>query len=131
MIERLDKLEEIFKDTIQQSKIMNYIAITEVSTVPAYEEPKEYTTKEWKEIFDKYYIKGFDPIGSFKETVPNYMIIKLSDETYKFILNVATISVPFFGEKEYKINDLKFTICTEEDYEKRFGKFNETNNTRI
>jgi len=29
----------------------------------------------------------------------------------------------FRGEKEYKINDLKFTIYTEEEYEKRFGKY--------
>lgn len=100
---------------------MRYIAVTEVETKPLYVEPIELS----KEEFDKI-AQGFGQYNTFDSTprpiLPQYMIIPMSEETFKFIANVATIYVPFFGEKEYKINNLTFKIYTEEEYEKQFGK---------
>jgi|GEM_PF-5830556 len=102
---------------------MNYIAITEVKPIEFY---TEKTNTEWdtQKIIDEIKMSGLQPIDSFKEEpLKCFTTIKLSEETFKFIDSVATICVPSFGEKEYKINDLKFTIYTEEEYEKRFGKY--------
>jgi len=99
---------------------MNYIAITEITPIPVYQEPKQYSSEEISQIMAQALIK---PIDSFKQDVlPSYMIIKLSEETFNFINNVATMSFSDFGEKEYEINKLKFKIYTEEEYEKRYGK---------
>lgn len=100
---------------------MNYIAITEIGEIPQYQEPKQYSSEEIPKIMAE---ALFRPIDMNKQDVPipAYLQIKLSEETFKFIESVATIEVPVFGEKEYKINDLKFQIYTEEEYEKRYGK---------
>ena len=99
---------------------MNYIAITEVIEAPIYVEPKKFTSEEISEMMANLM---FTPIDSFKqEPLKAYTTIKMSEETFKFIESVATISVPFFGEKDYKINNVSFQIHTEEEYEKRYGK---------
>ena len=90
-----------------------------------YKEPKPLTQEEWDKI-----VSDFKGGLSFKPVDPNpthktYVTIKMSDETFKFIEQVASVSFPIFGEKEYKINELKFRILTEEDYEQRYGKINE------
>lgn len=94
---------------------MKYIAITEVS--PVYIKT-EANIKDLEE-----YVKNlsFIPLSFEKQSepvLPNYMKIELSEETFQFINSVATIYHSRFGEKEYKINDLKFKIYTEDEYEK-------------
>ncbi len=106
---------------------MNYIAITEVKEIPLHIEPKEYSQEDFDKILSDMK-KGFH-LQSVDITpkIPAKMLIRLSEETFKFIDSVAIVSTPVFGEKEYKINDLKFTIHTEEEYEKRYGKFEQNN----
>jgi len=108
---------------------MKYYAITETVGIPIYQEIPNFDKMTSQEIFDKFdkEIKNFkcgnfspiDPTPPFKPT----MAISMSEETFKFIDSVATISSPSFGEKEYKINKVKFKIFTEEEYELRYGKY--------
>ncbi len=100
---------------------MNYIAITEVRDIPEYVEPRKYSSDEIAKIMAE---AMFSPIDLNKQSdiLPKFITIKITEETFKFIESVAIVSFPVFGEKEYKINDLKFTIHTEEEYEKRYGK---------
>jgi len=100
---------------------MNYIAITEIREVLEYQEPKKYNSEEISKILSSLQMVPID-MNKSDVQIPVYLQIKLSEETFKFIESVTTIEVPFFGEKEYKINDLKFQIYTEEEYEKRYGK---------
>lgn len=101
---------------------MNYIAITEVRPIEFYIE-KTHTEWDTQKIIDEIKLYGLQPIDSFKkEPLKCYTNTRLSEETFKFIESIATIYSPSFGEKEYKINDLKFQIYTEEEYEKRYGK---------
>lgn len=102
---------------------MNYVAITEVRETPVYQEPKQYTSEDISKIMAE---AIFQPIDSFKyQPISTYITIKISEETLKFIDMVATVSSEIFGEKEYKINKLKFRILTEEDYERIYGKLEE------
>lgn len=73
-------------------------------------------------------MKDFRMNNSFSPIDPNppfkpFMVIPMSDETYKFISSVANIYSTSFGEKEYEINKVKFKIFTEEEYELRYGKY--------
>jgi hypothetical protein len=105
---------------------MSYIISTETSPVQEY---KERDSKEvWDEVSKALLSVGLAPINPTKHCTPmppNYKIFRISDETYDFIQNVAKTTHDKFGEKVYIINDLKFTIWAEEDYEKQFGKSQE------
>lgn len=92
-----------------------YVAVTEVLTREVYIEPKSLPIEE----FVKHLI--FKPSKESSTQKP-FLSFELSQETFDFINSVANISVPLFGEKEYKINDLSFKIYPKEDYEKMFGK---------
>jgi len=103
---------------------MKYYAITETVEIPIYIEPKQYNSDEISRIMTE---ALFLPINSDPlKSLPQYMTIIMSEETYKFISNVANIYSTSFGEKEYEINKTRFKIFTEEEYELRYGKY-ETN----
>jgi len=100
-----------------------YYAITEIVEIPIYIEPKQYNSDEISKIMTE---ALFLPINSNPpESLPQYMTIPMSEETYKFISNVSNIYSTSFGEKEYEINKVKFKIFTEEEYKLRYGKLNE------
>lgn len=106
---------------------MNYIAITEIIPVYTtfdYESVNKMTGQQIMEEFDKAMKNcscSFVPINP-DPPLKNYMIIRLSEETFNFINSVAIVSSPLFGEKEYKINNITFRIFTEGDYEQKYGK---------
>jgi len=95
-----------------------YIAVTEVSNKEVYIEPKALPLEK----FVKNLI--FTPIDLGKQSniQKPFLAFELSQEIFDFINSVATITVPLFGEKEYKINDLTFKIYPKEDYENIHGK---------
>lgn len=100
---------------------MKYYAITETGTIPIYIEPKQYNRDEISRIMTG---ALFSPINfNPTESLPHFMTIPMSEETYKFISSVANIYSTSFGEKEYEINKVKFKIFTEEEYELRYGKY--------
>lgn len=103
---------------------MNYIAITEIRPLDFYPkfEYKEYNGKKLEELVLEL---GLIPTTPVQEPLKSFTTIKLTEETFKFIESVATIEVPMYGEKTYKINNISFNIYSEEEYETRFGKTGE------
>jgi len=101
---------------------MKYIAVTEVSNKEVYIEPKEFTTEELKKVLSSLQFMPID-IGSQSGSLKQFTTLELSQEVFDFINSVATITIPLFGEKEYKINNLSFKIYPREEYEKMFGKY--------
>jgi len=102
---------------------MKYYAITETVSTPIYIEPKVLSEEEYKQFLEDFYTtSSYSNIQSYPD-LPKYMTIPMSEETYKFISSVANIYSTSFGEKEYKINKVKFKIFTEEEYELRYGKY--------
>lgn len=102
---------------------MRYIVITETVEIPIYQESKEYSKEEIKEALKKFNTGDiFSPIDPNPPIKP-FMVIPMSEETFKFISSVSKISCTTFGEKEYEINRVKFKIFTEEEYELRYGKY--------
>lgn len=98
---------------------MKYYAVTEVRKEIV--KSKEYSEDELKKIMEDFH-KGVSSYNYIDPTIelPNFTSIPISEETFKFIESVAIISSPIFGEKEYKINDLKFSIYNEEEHKLRF-----------
>ena len=100
---------------------MKYYAITETVEIPIHIEPRKYDSDEISKIMSE---DLFLQINSNPpELLPQYMTIPMSEETYKFISNVSNIYCTSFGEKEYEINKTRFKIFTEEEYELRYGKY--------
>jgi len=100
---------------------MKYIAITEVLDREVYIEPEKFNVEELKKELSKL---KFIPINFDKQSnnLKQFTTLELSQETFDFINSVANTSIPLFGEKEYKINDLSFKIYPKEEYETMFGK---------
>jgi len=115
-------IDFLYNLIINKIKSKRYIAVTEVETKPLYVEPINFTQYEFDKIaqgLSRY--NTFDPTP--KPVLPQYMSIPMSEETFKFIESVSNVFIPIFGEKEYKINNLKFKMYTKEEYEKQFGKY--------
>jgi len=99
---------------------MKYYAITETAPIPIYIEPKIHSEDMYRIMDEMKRGMYFDTVNP--ESLPQFMTIPMSEETYKFISSVANIYSTSFGEKEYEINKVKFKIFTEEEYELRYGK---------
>ena len=106
---------------------MNYILTTEVSPIPIYQEPKQFTSDEMVTMITSIHLTPIDLNMFNKETMPCYISQKISEETFKFIESVATIEMKKFGEKTYKINNIEFTILTEKEHKNRYGDVSTTN----
>lgn len=90
---------------------MNYIAVTETRPIEHYVD-KVFTEADLEKLKEEFYKTPLIFEKQEFPIFPNYTTINLSEETFKFIESIAIISTPIFGEKEYKINDLKFQIYT-------------------
>lgn len=102
---------------------MKYYAITETIEIPIHQEPKEYSKEDIEEALKKFNTGDiFSPIDPNPPIKP-FMVIPMSEETFKFISSVANTYSTSFGEKEYEINKVRFKIFTEKEYELRYGKY--------
>jgi len=99
---------------------MKYIAITEVLDREVYIEPKKLNVEEFKKELSKLKFMPID-LDKQRNSLKQFITLELSQETFDFINSVANTSIPLFGEKEYKINDLIFKIYPKEEYETMFG----------
>lgn len=102
---------------------MKYYAITETVPIPIHIDPKIHSEEGMYRIMDEMKRGMYFQDSMVEPILPQYMTIPMSEETYKFISNVSNIYSTSFGEKEYEINKVKFKIFTEEEYELRYGKY--------
>lgn len=103
---------------------MKYVFVTEVTPKQTNYTPEidlNMSIEDKIKAFKLLELSPIDPTVS-KEPFKAFTAMKISEETYKFIVNISNVVMKKFGEKEYKINDITFNLYSEKDYEEQFGK---------